>query len=1034
MNRIKWGSILVLILACTVSSYAGNFYADRVITGRVVGEDRNPLPGVSVTLKGTDRGVSTDENGMFSISIPEEGGILVFSYLGYITREIPVTTQETLDVVLSPDRQDLDQVVVIGYGTVKKSDLTGSVVSVKAEELKATPITSLDQGLQGRAAGVQVTQVSGQPGGATSIRIRGTSSINAGNEPLYVIDGMLVNDEGLNAGVTRGPRINILASINPADIESIEVLKDASATAIYGARGTNGVVLITTKQGRAGKPSINFETYYGTQRISNKVDVLNAAQFAELVNEANMNAGMEPEYENPQGLGAGTNWQEEILRTAPMANYQLSVSGGDERTRYAVSGGYFSQKGIIQNSDFDRYSFRVNLDKTLSDRLNMGTNLSYTGSSANNALTNLGTLIPGITTTALLFNPVQPIYDPAGPGGYTFEDDRGRDLTNPVADREINSLNKTHRILGNVFATYSLGEALEFKTSFGIDQFFTRESAYVPNFLKRTHGSLGEASIGNNQGITWLLENTLTYQKNIGSRHSLNAVLGHTLQRFSQENAAAVSFNFTDNRTGYYDIGAGLNHQPPSSGETSWSMISYLGRINYTLDNKYLFTLTGRVDGSSKFAAGNQYGFFPSVAVAWRLSEEEFIRDLGFFEDLKLRASYGAIGNQSIPPYQSLPVVAPYGEGVFNSHLGSEVYKGREPVNFANPDLKWESTRQLDIGLDMAFFRGRMTVTADYYEKKTFDLLMDTPIPGTTGFNLTLLNVGNVENKGFELDIRTINTRGRLQWNTALNFSTNQNKVTNLHGGQDILLGGFAPGWSILREGEAVGTFYGYVFDGIFQTDEEAATSPVMPGQEPGGANQAGAGDRRYRDVNGDEVINDQDRVVLGNAQPDFIWGINNEFSFGSLDLSFFFQGSQGNMMANFLSFDLLKFDGETNVLAEAALNRWTPSNPSNRYPRALAGENQDVNIFSSAVVEDASYVRLRNVTLGYTLPLSIAEKLSMRSLRVYVSGTNLITWTRYKGYDPEANFYGQSTSFIGADYGGYPLARTFQLGLNIGF
>ncbi|WP_190300434.1 SusC/RagA family TonB-linked outer membrane protein [Rufibacter hautae] len=1012
--------------------------SERTIQGKVTSRDGNePLAGVSVTVKGTTNGTSTDAQGAFTLSVPDEEAVLVFSYIGFVSREIPVKNQSWVSVVLSPNYQELTQVVVIGYGTTTKSDLTGSVASVKSEELLATPTTSFEQALQGRAAGVQVTQTSGKPGAEASIRIRGTSSINAGNEPLYVIDGMLVSSDAndMSLGVNLGPRISALSTINPNDIESIEVLKDASATAIYGSRGTNGVVLITTKRGKFGTGTVTFDTYYGVQEVANKLEVLNAAQFADFVNEAKINANQTPIYNNPASLGAGTDWQGEIFRTAPIANYQLSFSGGDEKTKYAITGGYFAQDGIIRNSDFKRYSFRANLDRDLSSKLAVGNSVSYSRLTSSGVLTTTETIVPGVTTSALLFNPILPVYNPNEPGGYTFENRGGsylgKTLGNPVADVDaFTSYGVSSRILGNVYARYKILENLEFRTSFGIDGFSSKENAFGPNFLKRTEASKGEASIGTVTGLTWLNENTLTYRPSINENHKVDFLLGYTLQEFNNESLLVYAFDFPDDRTGYHDISAGLLPQKPANGESRWSMVSYLGRANYTLFDRLLFTATGRVDGSSKFASGKQYGFFPSGAVAWRLSDEAFIQQFSFISDLKLRTSYGIIGNQAIPPYQSLSLVGAYGQGVFN---GTEVYTGREPLSFANKNLKWETTAQFDLGLDASFWNNRLSVTADIYEKKTSDLLLSTPVPYTTGFNSTVLNVGNIRNRGFEFDVRTINTKGALDWRTSLNFTVNRNEVTNLNSETDILMGG----GTLLRVGEPVGTFYGYIFEGIFQTDEEARTSPVLKGQEATSSNPASrakAGDRKYRDINNDQVIDEKDRTILGSAQPDFTWGLTNTLSFKNIDLSFFFQGSQGNKMANLNLFDLQNFTGQNNVLAEAALNRWTPNNPSTQYPRALAAGSLDNGVFSSNIVEDASYIRLKNVSLGYQIPSSLTQKVKVKTLRIYASATNLWTLTDYSGYDPEANTFGQSTAIIGVDRGGYPQAKTYLVGLNIGF
>lgn len=1036
MKKLKPARLLVLILLAYVCSLQlSSAQTSRKVSGKVTAESGEALSGVTVQLKGTNNIVTSGDDGSFSITVTGNDAVLLISYVGYTKQEIAVRSKNTIDAILVADKNELSQVVVIGYGTVKKSDLTGSVVSVKAEDLKAIPATSFDQALQGRAAGVQVTQLSGKPGAETSIRIRGTTSINAGNEPLYVVDGLLISSDGSDqsGGATLGPRIGPLSAINPNDIESIEILKDASATAIYGSRGANGVVIITTKRGRAGKGSVTVDSYFGLQQIANKVEVLNAQQFGDFVNEAKLNANQTPVYVNPKNLET-TDWQDAIMGNAPMANYQLTFSGGDEKTKYSITGSYFSQDGIITNSDFKRYSFRSNLDREVSKRLTVGTSVTYARVTSNGVLTNAGTIVPGVVTDALLFNPILPIYDSTVVGGYTYENDRGKLLGNPVAEVDkYNSYTTSSRFFGNMYARYKIMEGLEFKTSFGADAFSNRDNSYAPYYLKRAQASKGEASLGNVQGLTWLNENTFSYNKQFKNEHSLNAVAGFTVQQFQNESMFVYAFDFPDDRTGYHDISAALNPQKPFNGESKWSLVSFLGRINYTIKDKYLFTLTGRSDGSSKFADGNKYGFFPSGAFAWRVSKEKFMEHVSAVSDLKFRASYGVIGNQAIPPYQSLALVGPYGEGVFNSSLGSEVYTGREPLSYVNKNLKWESTKQLDIGIDLSLFNNRITFTGDYYSKKTFDLLLSTPIPTTSGFTTTLLNVGNIVNKGFDLDLRTVNTTGIVKWNSAINVSINKNEMTNLNTNTDV----FLPGGIILREGLSIGTFYGYQFEGIFQSDAEAASSAVLIGQEPTSPNPASvakAGDRKYKDINKDGVINANDRTILGSAQPKFTWGFNNTFSFKNLDFSFFFQGSQGNKMANLNNIDMLNFTGQNNVLAEAALNRWTPENPGNKYPRALSNGSVDVGIFSSNIVEDASYVRLKNVTLGYRLPAGLLRKAGIQSFRLYAGATNLWTITDYSGYDPEANTYGQSTTLIGIDYGGYPQTRTYTLGVNIGF
>jgi TonB-linked SusC/RagA family outer membrane protein len=1035
---------LIVIAACFSASslvaYASSslktVLQQRQITGKVRSNEGDVMPGVNVVIKGTTSGTATDANGDYKLTVSSQDVVLVFSFIGYSPEEVTLTNQTVIDVILTPSLETLSELVVIGYGTVKKSDLTGSVSSIKADELRAVPTTSFDQALQGRAAGVVVSQTSGQPGAEASIRIRGTSSITAGNEPLYVIDGMLVNSSSgdVTPGGNRGPRIGPLSAINPNDIESIEILKDASATAIYGSRGTNGVILITTKRGKKGTSAIDFESYFGFQEASEKLDLLNAQQFAELVNEAKINSGQLPVYINPANLGKGTDWQEELFRPAPMQNYQLSFSGGTEKTQYLISAGLFDQKGIVINSDFRRYSFRTNITSELSKKLSVGTNLNFSQTKGNTLNTGLQFITPGVIGAALGMNPILPVYDPTRPGGYTYENIIGSQvgtvIGNPVAEAKAHeSLSTSSRILGNVHASYKIVDGLVFKTSFGVDGVFSKDRTFGPVWLKASEGSRGEAGIATLEAMTWLNENTLTLDKNLGEKDNLNVVVGYTLQEFKNEAFGNYVFDIPDDKLGYHKLSVALNPQAPFNSETRWSMVSYLGRAQYSLNNKYLFTLTGRVDGSSKFSEDNKYSFFPSGAVAWKIIEEPFMPKTEFISDLKLRASMGIIGNQAIGPYESLPLVGPRGEGVFNNGSNFAYYISSQPLSYNNPNLKWETTRQFDVGVDVSFFSDRLQLTADYYQKYTYDLLLETPISSTTGFENTTLNVGNIKNKGFDLEINTINTNASsaLKWNSSLNFSTNRNEVEKLATETDVVLGQI-----ILRVGESIGTFYGYQFDGIFQTNEEADASPVFNTQQSGAA-KAKAGDRKYRDVVADGVIDEKDRTILGTALPDFTWGFNNNVSFKNFTFSFFFQGSQGNKMANLNASTLEDLRGLNNVSAEAGLNRWSPINPSNRYPRALADRSVDVGTFSSAFVEDASYIRLKNVTLAYNFPASLFQNISLRNVRVYVSATNLLTITDYSGYDPEGSSWGTTTRLPGIDQGRYPLNKTYLVGLNIG-
>lgn len=1026
---------------------APGYSQTKFITGRVTDQsDGLPLPGVNIQVKETAIGTITDIDGNYELRVPGDSSILLYTFVGYTPQEITVGGQSVINVVLAQEAEVLDDVVVIAYGQVRKSDLTGSVSSISGEDLLRTAPTSLDQALQGRAAGVQVTQVSGRPGGETSIRIRGSSSINAGNEPLYVVDGMLITSDNsqTNVGGAAGSNLNGLSAINPSDIESIEILKDASATAMYGSRGANGVVLITTKRGKEGRSSVTLDAYYGLQEVQKQLDMLDGEAFANYINAYNKDAGfpVDPRYLIPDKIGAGTDWQEAIFQRAPMQSYQLSALGGTANTQYSVSGGYYRQEGIILNSDFERYNLRTNLDQKVNDRFKVGTSISLSHINSRGVLTGAlspgtGVLLPGAAASALLFPPTLPVLDEGVPGGYTFEDDRGRNLPNPVADAsETDNISKNSRVIGNAYGILQLAEGLNLKGSVGIDAYSVKENRFVPNFLKRTEANNGEAVVATVDGFTWLTEYTLNYKRALKEKHAVDALVGVTFQGFQSERLFTFALDFPDNRTGYHNLGSALNPQPPANGESSWGIISYLGRVNYTLNDKYLFTLTGRLDGASKFGEDSKYGFFPSGSVAWKLHQEPFIEKLGIFTSLKARLSYGVIGNQEIGPFGSLATVGPIGQGVFNNN---EPYIGQEPLRYPNPGLKWERTNQGDFGIDAEFLDGRISFTADVYQKNTTDLLLFAPLPTTTGFSAYLANIGGLKNQGFEVAVSSRNTTGPFLWQTSLNFSANRNEITELSSDSDIPVPGVLQvpaGWSILRVGQPLGAFFGLKSSGIFQSDAEAQSSPVLRGQN------AEAGDRRYEDINGrdaegnltgqpDGVIDEADRTLIGNANPDFIWGLTNTFSFKGIDLSIFIQGVHGNEIVNAYLFEIGTMAGETNVLAEFWENRWTEDNPSDEYPKVNPNER---NIFSDAQVEDGSFVRIKNITLGYTFPQQWLAKARMSSARLYVTVNNLFTLADYRGYDPEINAFGQNNLLQGIDYGSYPLAKTAIVGLQLGF
>ncbi len=993
---------------------------EQVVTGKVTDETGAVLPGVSIVVKGTQLGVSTDANGLFSISVPDEKAVLVFSFIGYLTQEVEVGTRTLININLSPDIEALNEVVVVGYGVVKKSDLTGSVVKIGESAVKATPIVALDRAMQGRAAGVLVTQNSARPGGGSTIRIRGTGSVNAGNEPLYVIDGFPIGN---------------LNSINPTDIESIEILKDASATAIYGSRGSNGVVMVTTKRGKAGQSSVDYEAYYGMQSVRRTIPLLNAQQYAEFINEARINGGGKAYFDGssaaqplPSNLGEGTNWQNEVFQNAPMQNHQLSISGGESKTRYAISGSYYDQQGIILNSYFKRYTVRANLDQEVSKRLKVGLSMQGAFTKSNSARTETdGGSNSGVSNAALNFAPTFPILNSAGIYYRDQSTLNGNLVDNPVGlAREISDLFTTTRILSNFFAEYKIVEGLTFRTSWGADLYNTKSNFYATRLIGLGAGTNGSASVSSGQNLNWLNENTLTYSKNIANKHNITTLIGYTTQGYHNESVGASAINFNDDFALFNNLGAGATLQTPSSGASDWALISYLARVNYGFSNRFLLTLTARRDGSSRFGPNNKYGFFPSGAVAWRVINEKFMKTQKLVSDLKLRISYGLTGNQEIGDYRYLSSIAvasyPFGGASAALKIGGV------PNGIANLDLSWEKNAQFDAGLDVSLFNNRLQITADYYIKTTSDLLFSVNVPQTTGFSTSLRNIGQVENRGLELGVNTTNlNQGDFQWNTEFNIAFNQNKVLTLDGRPEFTAGDGSGHLQVsntvlMKIGEPLGNFYGRKVTGIFQNQAEIDASAQKT---------AKPGDFRYADLNGDGAINDLDRTVIGNGNPSFFGGLNNTFTYKGLELNVFIQGSYGNDILNFGRFDLYNLNGNNNQSADV-LNRWTPTQPSNELPRATTTGGQ--RILSSFHIEDGSYLRFKNISLSYNLPAVFLNRLNVQAAKVYVSGQNLITFTDYQGYDPEVSRFGTSSISQGMDYGGYPAAKTILFGLTLKF
>lgn len=996
----------------------------KKISGTVTDEMNVPVIGANVIVKGSATGNITDLDGHFSLNASDKD-VLLISYIGYISKEVVVGKQNTLKIVLLEDARKIDEVVVIGYGSVKKSDLTGAVSSIKTAELQQTPMTSIDQGLVGRASGVQVTQTSGMPGAVASIRVRGSSSLQGGNEPLYVIDGFPVYS-GSGFGNTGGKtQMSGLSTVNPADIESIEILKDAAATAIYGARAANGVVLVTTKSGKKGHDIISFEASFGFSNVAKKIDVMNAQDYAALVNEAYVNDGMKPYYDTSAlsdiaKLGKGTDWQDEVFGTGVTQTYQLSFSGGDEKTQYAISGNYLDQKGVVESSDFKRYSLRLNLDRKMSKSFSVGTHMSASHTISNAVATDTGGE-GGVVSGAMKMNPIQPVYADESTGEYTLVNMPGTLVPNPVATvKEEIYNNATSRLLGDVYAQWEIIPDLKLKVSAGMDAMYHKTNRYTPSIIYQSNG-MAIAQVGVNKTINWLNENTITWNKVFAEEHAFNLLGGFTMQQNNSEYVLASSSNFVNDVMTYNNLGAGSVYNKPESNATQWNLMSYLARVNYTLKHKYLFSLNARIDGSSRFGQNNKYGFFPSASAGWRISEETFMEPVKeTITNLKLRASYGFTGNTEINVYESLATL-----GSNSWIIGNQLVSGFFPNRIPNPDLKWERTGQLDVGLDLGLWNNRLRFTVDYYKKKTTDLLYDVAISSTSGYQTMLKNIGSVENQGYEFSVESDNLTGEFGWNTSFNISFNQNKVLELGGEEYKELSegdGHLKTGSVRRLiiGQPIGIFYGYRFDGIFQNEEECKQQTSSP-------SSIGVGLRRYKDLNGDGKVDaTNDREILGDANPKFYGGMTNTFSYKGFELNVFLQYSYGNKIFNYNAIELETPTGGQNAYA-ALTDRWTPENPSNIYPKAST--NRAV-LVSDRFIEDGSYLKLKTLSVSYSFPKVNIKHI--QGIRLYVTGQNLLTWTKYKGYDPEVSYRGASALEAGEDFGGYPQSKTFMFGVKL--
>ncbi|WAC09420.1 SusC/RagA family TonB-linked outer membrane protein [Dyadobacter pollutisoli] len=1012
----------LIILSGSLLFGSGYARAQDIISGVIRDESGQGLPGATIVEKGSSRYALTDVDGKFSIAAAKEFPFtLQINITGFQQQEIEIyeLTSEAVEVVLKTANL-LDEVVVIGYGEQKRKDITGSVASVPIE-IKSQPVASVERLLQGSVAGAVVTQTSGQPGGGVSVQIRGNNSITAGSDPLYVIDGYPINNDYsvADAGVTDGSKINPLSSINTADIENIDVLKDASATAIYGSRGANGVVIITTKSGTKNKSSINYDAYYGTQQVLKTIPLLNAAQWWQLRKDAAVNSGKTVSIPSVTGYtldttGAGTDWQDAAFRKASIQSHNLSILSGSDKTRLAFSGNYFKQNGILQNTDFRRLSARVNLDHQYNDRFRVFTSLSASNTKANVAPT-------AIVANLLLTPPALPIYQ--NDGSFVINSPFESALQNPI-NSLYNQLNETitNRFLGNISGEYTIADGLKAKILVGADIIGNKQNRYLPSTTAEGQALSGDAIVGSIFTSNWLNENTISYDKEINEKNKINAVAGFTAQVSETKGAIAEAAGFATDAFEYNNLATGITSIAPRSLANKWALASYLGRINYIFDERYLFTFTLRADGSSRFGDGKKWGYFPSAAFGWNINEEKFFQQFKKVSLLKLRLSAGTTGNQNIPSYQSLSQLS-----YFRYNFSNTTVSGYAPNTVPNANLGWEKTFQVDAGIDLGLYKNRISIIADYYYKRTTDLLLTRTVPGTSGLSdfyngqasVVYQNIGEVSNQGIELYVNSRNLEGAFKWNTIFIYSKNTNKILSLGEGVNQIIPVISNP-SIAKVGYPLGSFIVYKTDGIIQQGE----TPLTPQQNksPGG--------QKYQDINGDGVITQAgDRVVISN-QPGFTTGLTNTFSYKGFDLTVFFQASIGGKLYNANRANLELATGYVNG-SDVLLNRWSTTNTNTDVKAAF----QDPAItISDRFIEDATYYRLKNLSFGYTFPKELLSKARIENLRIYISAQNPKTWTKYTGFDPEVSLNGQSLINKGIDQGVYPNNKSYQVGLSLTF
>lgn len=978
----------------TRSSESNGVQQQQSVSGKVTDSSGQSLPGVSVVIKGTTKGIITDADGKYSLANVPANATLQFSFVGMKTQEIPVTGKATINVVLAEETVGIEEVVAVGYGTVKKRDLTGALSSVKSKELTAFSTISPQQALAGKAAGVYVLPKTGAPGGEINVRIRGTNSIQGSNEPLYVIDGFPFNGN---------PTL-----ISNNDIESIEVLKDASATAIYGSRGANGVVLITTKKGKSGKTKVDYEGSYSLKSIRHKLPLLNATEYAQMINKMYINDGAQPYFQNVESLGEGTDWQDQVLQNAPLFNNNISLSGGNEKTQFSIGTGYYSEDGIIKNSDYNRFSLRANVSHKLSDKFNFefSSNFSKVNTSRKNSSggNRGGSLIGGMIGM---------------PGTLTpYNDDgtiRRANLAYPyIADALINPMNyineqtdnyRANRLLMNGALTYKPISGLSVKISAGMENEDNRTDGYTTkNFIN----SKGAASIGTNTIQSILSENIINYSKTFNKVHDFSVTAGMTYQNYTIRSMSASGSSFVSDVAGTNDLGSADSFGTPSSEISEWALLSYLGRINYSLKNKYLFTVSFRADGSSRYSEGEKWGYFPSGAFAWRVKEEGFLKHFDAISDMKLRLGYGETGSTAISPYQTMNLLYS-GKIILNDDLAT-IYA---PSDRMPAPLKWESTAQSNIGLDFSIYNNRVRFSTDYYIKNTRNLLNSVQLPASSGYTYTTQNIGEMQNRGLELNIDADLFRGDFSWNVSANIAFNKNKIRRLYDGQIIrgsiigvtVLSDFV---NVVKEGSPLGIFYGYLEDGYDNN-----------------------GKIKFKDLDGKAGLTFDDKVQIGDPNPKFIGGFNSTMSYKGFELSLFFFGSYGNDIFNISKATVnMDYLVGLNKTKDVLYDSWSPENPNAKNPKLSKSNPIQV---SDRFVEDGSFLKLKNIQLAYRVPWKKIGLNWIENGQIYISGQDLITLTKYSWFDPEVNSWGGSTSVNqGIDHLSYPTSKGFTIGIKL--